>query len=92
MASAIIPLVGTETRLASELRQFIHSLGQVRDKAASLKAIADMAASGADWPGFRAAFGITTDAQAEAVYNLLGGVHSTLAGDSSIGQLLSRMG
>ena len=95
MASAIIPLVGTETRLAGELRQFIAQLGAVRAKAASLKAIADMAASGGDWPGMCAAFGFSgasASADAEAVYNLLGSVNATLSTDASIAQILARMG
>jgi len=92
MPSAIIPLVGTETRLAGELRQFISQLNQVRDKAANLKAIADMASSGADWPGMRASFGFSSDAAAEAAYNLIGGVNSTLSTDTNIAQMLSRLG
>jgi hypothetical protein len=92
MASAHIELKGSESRLASDFRQFIDQLQRVVDSSTKLKAIADQAASGADWAGLRAAFGFSSDAHAEAAYNLLGSVKNTLTTDSFIAQLLSRVG
>lgn len=92
MPSAHIHLTGTETRLAGEMRQFVSQLQRVVNDAARLKAIADQAASGADWPGLRAAFGFSSDDDAEAAYNLIGSVNTTLSTDAFIAQLLSRLG
>lgn len=92
MASAHIPLAGTETRLAGQFRSFVDRLQDVVQDAAQHKAVMDQAASGADWAGLRAAYGFASDANAEAAYNLLGSVNATLADDAFIAQLLSRMG
>ena len=92
MASAHSPLNGTETRLAGQLRSFVDQLRNVVEDAEQHKAIMDQAASGADWAGLRAAYGFNSDANAEAAYNLLGSVNTTLAGDAFIAQLLSRLG
>lgn len=92
MASAHIELTGTETRLAGQFRSFVDRLQALVEDAAKHKAVMDQAALGADWPGLRAAYGFASDADAEAAYNLLGSVNTTLAGDAFIAQLLSRMG
>lgn len=92
MASAHIELAGNETRLAAQFRGFVDQLQDVVEDVERLKAVADQAAAGPDWPGMRAAFGFGSDADAEAAYNLLGSVKTTLATDSFIAQLLSRMG
>lgn len=92
MSSSHIELAGSETRLAAQFRSFVDQLRNVQEDAARLKEIADQAASGGDWPGLRAAFGFRTDAEAEASYNLLGSVHTTLSTDTFIAQLLSRLG
>jgi hypothetical protein len=92
MPSAHIEITGTETRLAASLRSFVAQLRRTVDQAEELKTIADQAAAGEDWAGLRAAFGFSTDAQAEATYNLLGSVKTTLAGDTFIAQFLSRLG
>lgn len=92
MASAHIELVGNETRLAGQFRRFVDQLQDVQEQAAKLKAIADQAAAGSDWAGMRAAFGFASDADAEAAYNLLGSVKTTLVTDAFIAQLLSRIG
>ena len=92
MASTHIEIVGNETRLAAQLRSWIDRLQDVQEDAARLKAIADQAAAGSDWAGMRAAFGFGSDADAEAAYNLLGSVKTTLATDAFIAQLLSRLG
>lgn len=92
MASAHIELVGTETRLAREFRLFVDQLQATQNAARELKAVADQAASGADWAGLRAAFGFASDADAEAAYNLLGSVNTTLTTDAFIAQMLSRIG
>lgn len=92
MASTYISLVGNETRLAGQMRSFIDRLQDVREDAARLKAIADQAAAGGDWEGLRAAFGFTSVADAEAAYNLLGSVNTTLSTDAFITQMLSRIG
>jgi len=92
MASTHIELTGNETRLAGQFRSFVSSLQSLKDQSAKLKAISDQAAAGADWSGLRAAFGFSSDAEAEAAYNLLGSVNTTLSGDAFIAQLLSRLG
>lgn len=92
MASAHIELTGTETRLAGQFRSFVDRLQALVEDAAKHKAVMDQAALGADWPGLRAAYGFASDADAEAAYNLLGSVNTTLAGDAFIAQLLSRLG
>lgn len=92
MASAHIELTGTETRLAGQFRSFVDRLQALVEDAAKHKAVMDQAALGADWPGLRAAYGFASDADAEAAYNLLGSVNTTLAGDAFVAQLLSRMG
>lgn len=92
MASAHIELTGNETRLASQFRGFVDRLRDDIEQAAKLKAIADQAAAGSDWTGLRAAFGFSSDADAEAAYNLLGSVTTTLSTDGFIAQLTSRLG
>lgn len=92
MASAHIELTGTETRLAGQFRSFVDRLQALVEDASKHKAVMDQAALGADWPGLRAAYGFASDADAEAAYNLLGSVNTTLAGDAFIAQLLSRLG
>lgn len=92
MASAHIELVGNETRLAGQFRSFVDRLQQVVEDATKLKSIADQAAAGPDWPGMRAAFGFSSDGDAEAAYNLLGSVKTTLSTDAFIAQMLSRIG
>ena len=92
MASAHIELNGDETRLAGQYRSFVDRLQQLVEDAAKHKAVMDQAAAGSDWPGLRAAYGFSSDADAEAAYNLHGSVNTTLAGDAFIGQLLSRLG
>lgn len=92
MASAHIELAGNETRLAAQFRSFVDRLQTLVDDAAALKAVADQAAAGSDWAGLRAAFGFTSDADAEAAYNLLGSVNTALSGDAFIAQMLARLG
>ena len=92
MASTHIELIGTETRLAREFRSFVDQLQNLQNAARELKATADQAAAGSDWTGLRAAFGFASDADAEAAYNLLGSVTTTLTTDTFIAQLLSRLG
>jgi hypothetical protein len=92
MASTHIELQGNETRLAAHFRSFVDDLQRVQNNSERLKAIADQAAADSDWAGLRAAFGFSSDADATAAYNLLGSVNTTLATDSFIGQLLSRLG
>lgn len=92
MASAHIELTGTETRLAGQLRGWVDRLQQVVEDAEKHKAVMDQAASGADWPGLRAAYGFASDPDAEAAYNLLGSVNTTPSTDAFIAQLLSRLG
>lgn len=92
MASAHIELTGTETRLAGQYRNWIDRLQAVVEDAAKHKAVMDQAAAGSDWPGLRAAYGFSSDADAEAAYNLLGSVNTTLSTDAFVAQLLSRLG
>lgn len=92
MASAHIELTGNETRLAGQFRSLVDRLQDVVQDAAQHKAVMDQAASGADWAGLRAAYGFGSDADAEAAYNLLGSVNTTLSTDAFIAQLLSRLG
>ena len=92
MASAHIELTGNETRLAGQFRSFVDQLQTVQNTARELKAIADQAAADSDWAGMRAAFGFSSDADAQAAYNLLGSVNTTLGTDAFIAQLLSRIG
>lgn len=92
MASAHIELTGTETRLAGQFRNFVDRLQAVVEDAAKHKSVMDQAAAGSDWPGLRAAYGFGSDADAEAAYNLLGSVNTTLSTDTFLAQLLSRLG
>lgn len=92
MASSHIELVGNETRLAGQFRSLVDQLQAVQNLARELKATADQAAAGQDWAGLRAAFGFDSDVNAEAAYNLLGSVTTTLTTDTFIAQLLSRLG
>ncbi|HPV11716.1 MAG TPA: hypothetical protein PKW83_13740 [Verrucomicrobiota bacterium] len=92
MANNHIELTGTETRLAGQMRSFVDRLQTLKDDSASLKVIADQAAAGGDWTGMRAVFGFASDADAEAAYNLLGSVNTTLGTDAFIAQMLSRLG
>lgn len=92
MASTWIKLVGDEAPKAREFRSFVDQLQAVQNASRKLKSVADQAAAGTDWPGLRAAFGFSSDAEAEASYNLLGSVNTVLTTDSFIAQLLSRLG
>lgn len=92
MASTWIKLVGDEAPKAREARNFIDQLQAVQNASRKLKAVADQAAMGGDWAGLRAAFGFSSDAEAEAAYNLLGSVNTTLTTDAFIAQMLSRLG
>lgn len=92
MANNHIELTGSETRLAAQFRSFVDRLQTLKDDAASLKAISDQAAASSDWAGMRAVFGFASDADAQAAYNLLGSVNTTLSTDVFIAQMLSRLG
>lgn len=92
MSSTHIELAGSETRLAAQFRSLVDQLQNVQNLARELKATSDQCAAGQDWIGLRAAFGFASDADAEASYNLLGSVTTTLTTDTFIGQMLSRLG
>ena len=92
MASTHIELTGNETRLAGQFRSFVDRLQDIVQDAAQHKAVMDQAAAGADWAGLRAAYGFSSNEDAEASYNLLGSIASLLTTDPFIAQFLSRLG
>jgi hypothetical protein len=89
MASALISY--GDTPLAVQVRSAVQQLQQVADTFGKLKGYAEMGAAGADWAGFKSAFGVGYDADVQAVYNLITGVSGTLHTDANITQMLSRM-
>lgn len=92
---SFINLDGNETRMAGKARSFVDNLRGLRGIARDLKETADQAAAGnggPDWAAFRTVFGFESNEDAEAFYNLLGSVNTTLQSDSFIAQLVSRMG
>lgn len=89
MSSAHI-LIDSGSQHSAQLRVFVDDLYEVQDKARRLKATYDQAALGSDWPALAALIG-TTEAEAEAVYNLLGSVVTELQA-TFITQLLGRLG
>ena len=92
MASTHIELTGTETRLAAQYRSFIDQLQRIVQDAARHKAVMDQAAAGGDWLGLRAAYGFSSDADAEVAYNLHTATNTKLSTDADIVQLLGKLG
>ena len=84
--------VGGQTRLGNQLRQHIDSVQRVVDESVRLKAVMDAAGADSNWTGLRAAFGLSSDAEAQTVYNLMTAASTTLSGKVSISQLLSILG
>lgn len=90
MASAHIEVSGSASRYAGDVRGFVDSLQRVVDAADKVKAVGDQIALDGDWAALALALG-TTQAEAEAVYNLTGSVNGELHA-VFITQLLGRLG
>ena len=90
MASAYIDISGTATTHSGELLSFIRQLRQLSEQAAELKGRYDQMAMGGDWTAL-AAFLSLPQADAEAIYNLMGSVNTELHGPF-ISQLTARAG
>ena len=95
MASQHIEIAGNSTRLNGKLRSFVNHIISAGNLSGELKATFDQVAQGADYEALRNALGLEQDAtgtaQAEAIYNLLGGVNTELNA-TNITQLRGRLG
>ena len=90
MASAYIDISGTATTHSGELLSFIRQLRQLSEQAAELKDRYDQMAMGGDFAALAGFLGLS-EADATAIYNLLGSVNTELHG-SFTAQLLARAG
>ena len=90
MASQHIEVQSTASRLSADVRRFVDNLRDVQEMGVKIKSIADQVAVGGDYAALGTKLG-TIEAEAQAVYNLLGSVNGELAG-VSINQMLARVG
>jgi hypothetical protein len=90
MASAYIDISGTATTHSGELLSFIRQLRQIGEQSAELKSRYDQMAMGGDWTAL-AGYLDLNEADAQAIYNMLGSVNTELHG-TFISQLLARAG
>ena len=90
MASSYIDISGTATTHSGELLSFIRQLRQIGEQAAELKSRYDQMAMGGDWTAL-AGYLDLNEADAQAIYNMLGSVNTELHG-TFITQLLARAG
>lgn len=90
MASEFIAISSTATPYSGELRSFLAQLRQVTELSAELKARWDQMAMGSDFASL-AAYLDVSEADATALYNLLGSVNSQING-TFVAQLLARAG
>lgn len=91
MSSAHIHIAPGASSQASELLQFVNELQRTQDRGRKLKSVFDQIAMSGDWDALAAKLGCTPT-EAEAVYNLLGSVNTTLTTGAFVGQILSRLG
>jgi len=90
MASEFIAVSGSATPYSIELRSFLQQLRQVTELSAELKARWDSMAMGGDFASL-AAYLDVSEADATALYNLLGSVNGQING-AFVAQLLARAG
>lgn len=90
MASSYIDISGSATTHSGELLSFIRQLRQLAEQAAELKGRYDQMAMGADWAALATYLNLS-QADAEAIYNLLGSVNTELHA-TFITQLTARAG
>lgn len=90
MASAHIEISSTASRLSADVRRAIDDLQRVQDAFAEVKNVADQVALGADWASLATKLGVT-QAEAEAVYNLLGSANTEIRA-TFLAQITARLG
>ena len=91
MASAHIAINGLSGRHNQQVRRLVDDIVSVRQRAEQMKAVFDQAALGGDWEALAALLDLSSTADAEAVYNLLGSVVVELNGPF-IEQMTGRVG
>lgn len=90
MASAHIEVPATASRLSADVRSAIDRLQSLQDDFASVKAVMDQVALGADWAALAVKLGVTA-AEAEACYNLWGSANTEIRA-AFLSQLTARLG
>ena len=90
MASAHIEISSTASRLSADTRQAVDQLRTLQDRFTDIKAIFDQVALGGDWTSLATKLG-TSEADAQAVYNLWGSA-TTEIGGSFLTQIVGRLG
>ena len=90
MASAYINVSNSATSHSGELLSFIRQLRQLSEQAAELKGRYDQMAMGGDWAALATYLNLS-QADAEAIYNLMGSVNTELHA-AFITQLTARAG
>ena len=93
--STHIEINASSSRYASSMRSLVSQLRSAQNLSQECKDVGDQLAFGGDWVALAAYLGLsgpTAEADAEAVYNLLGSVNTTLSTDAFIAQFLSRLG
>lgn len=90
MASAYINISSTATNHSAEIYGFISQLRQLVEQSQELKDRYDQMAMGGDWTALAGHLGLS-EADATAIYNLIGSVNTELHGPFTA-QLLARAG
>jgi hypothetical protein len=90
MASSFIAISGTATPYSGELLSFIRQLRQIVEQSAEIKSKYDQMAMGADFAALASYLNLS-EADATAIYNMIGSVNEELHG-TFIAQLLARAG
>lgn len=88
--SSHIEISSTASRLSADVRRAIDDLQRVQDAFAEVKNVADQVALGQDWAALATKLGVT-QAEAEAVYNLLGSANTEIRA-TFLAQITARLG
>ena len=95
MASQHIEITGSAGRFASHMRRLIDNTRQLQEDVVKAKDIADQIASGADFAALVTYLGLsgdTAEADAQAVYNMLGDLYSAINSAAVVNTFIDRLG
>ena len=92
MASQHIEITGTGGRFASHMRRLIDNTRQLQEDVVKAKDVADQIASGADYDSLKTELGVSTAAEAEAIYNMLVDLYSAINSAAVVNTFIDRLG
>jgi hypothetical protein len=92
MSSTHIEISTNTERHSRDLRSLVDGMSQTLATSRRLKRTYDQVAMDSDWVSLQSLLGLDSTAEAQAVYNLLGGIITELEADSNYQQMLGRLG